>query len=195
MESETSSGAERAEVEPIIVELDPVVAEMGTTRQLWIPAGPAAERRVVTVMIPPGVQDGTLLRLPGKGEPSPIGGPPSELVVRVQVRSFVPGLVPDSWVAGSRPGTPPRLRRRRPSPRTTILLVILAAVATVLVAAPLIRGSGGDLAPAESGSSSTAATPTAMSPASYQQALTATVRIRTPASTCLVSSSPADTAA
>jgi hypothetical protein len=166
---EPDSSADAGGIEPIIVELDPVVADLGTTRQLWIPTGPGAERRVVTVTIPPGVEDGTLLRVPA-----------GDLVVRVHVQPFVPGLAPDSWVAGSRPGTPPPPRRRRPSRRTTILLVVLAAVGTAVVAVPVIRGSRGDLAPAAPRSSSTAAGPTGMSPARYQGALTAFDKLLTP---------------
>jgi len=187
-----SSGDESG-VEPIVIELDPVVADLGTARQLWIPteteSGP--EHRIVTVEIPPGVKDGTRIRLPGQGEPSPTGGPPGDLVVRIRVKSFVPGLAPDSWAAtppagpagppaASPPGTPPRRRPRR----TTVLLVVVAAVGTV-VAATIVLTAGDDSAPPALGptlasasrpsttTTSATPTPTGMSPASYQKALSA----------------------
>lgn len=39
----------------------------------------------LTVTIPAGVGDGTRLRLAGKGAPSPVGGPPGDLYVLIQV--------------------------------------------------------------------------------------------------------------
>jgi hypothetical protein len=179
------------------------VADLGTSRQLWIPTETESgeEHRVVTVKLPPGVKDGTLLRLPGQGEPSPTGGPPGDLYVRVRVKPYVPGVAPDAWAATAPPGpagppaanwpgapgtaTPPP--RRRSSRRRTVLLVVLAAVGTVVAATTFIRTSGGDGAPAAtapalasaSGASTTTpsaptpTTPTGMSPASYQKALSA----------------------
>jgi hypothetical protein len=187
---ESGSSDDTSGVEPIVVELDPIVADLGTARQLWIPTESGLEHRVITVKIPPGVKDGTLLRLPGKGEPSPTGGPPGDLFVHVRVMPFVPGLAPDSWAAAAPadpagPAAATPARRRRPSRRTVILLVVLAAVGTVVVATPIIRGSGSDPAPVTAGPAlaSAAGSPTAapsstqapagISPVSYQKALTA----------------------
>ena len=189
---ESASGDESG-VEPIVIELDPVVAGLGTARQLWIPTETESglEHRIVTVTIPPGVEDGTLIRLPGQGEPSPTGGPPGDLLVHVRIKPFVPGSAPDSWAAtppvgpaglpaASPPGTPPRRRPRR----TTVLLVVVAAVGTV-VAATVVLSAGDDSAPpvlgpaqaSASGPSTTTTsgtpTPTGMSPASYQRELSA----------------------
>ena len=38
------------------------------------------------VRIPPGVRDGARIRVPGRGHPSPNGGPPGDLYVRVKVQ-------------------------------------------------------------------------------------------------------------
>ena len=53
---------------------------------------PTLEGRA-TLTVPPGTQSGTRLRLRGKGVPSPRGGSPGDLLVRVQVR--VPREVDD----------------------------------------------------------------------------------------------------
>lgn len=49
-------------------------------------AGRIPKERTLTVKIPPGVDDGTRLRLSGEGEASPSGGPPGDLYVVLSVR-------------------------------------------------------------------------------------------------------------
>ncbi|HEX4979797.1 MAG TPA: molecular chaperone DnaJ [Acidimicrobiales bacterium] len=48
--------------------------------------GRRTEEKVYEVDVPPGVEDGTQLRLPGRGAAGPRGGPPGDLYLHVRVR-------------------------------------------------------------------------------------------------------------
>ncbi|HEY8487277.1 MAG TPA: molecular chaperone DnaJ [Limnochordales bacterium] len=48
--------------------------------------GRVRRRRRITVRVPPGVEDGTRLRIPGEGDVGVDGGPPGDLYVYVKVR-------------------------------------------------------------------------------------------------------------
>lgn len=54
-----------------------------TTKLISYEVGGRKER--VSVKIPPGISSGKKLRLPGKGQPGPYGGPPGDLFVEVKV--------------------------------------------------------------------------------------------------------------
>jgi len=48
--------------------------------------GKVHESQSITVKIPPGIKDGSKVRVAGKGEPGPGGGPPGDLFIRVHVK-------------------------------------------------------------------------------------------------------------
>ena len=60
-------------------------AARGTTRVLELPTAGGPARRV-EVRIPPGVDDGTRIRVAGQGAPGVAGGPPGDLYLTISVR-------------------------------------------------------------------------------------------------------------
>jgi curved DNA-binding protein len=60
-------------------------AYRGTTRQLTLEDAAGATRRI-EVTIPPGVDEGTRVRIAGQGAPGRAGGPPGDLYLVVHVR-------------------------------------------------------------------------------------------------------------
>jgi len=63
------------------LELDFLAAVTGAKRQVTLP-----DALVLEVSIPPGTQDGQILRLRGKGQPGLGGGPPGDALVEIAVR-------------------------------------------------------------------------------------------------------------
>lgn len=56
----------------------------GSEKTISLGRGSHADK--VTVKIPAGIQDGKKLRITGKGSPSPVGGPPGDLYLKVKVQ-------------------------------------------------------------------------------------------------------------
>ncbi|AWM27737.1 DnaJ C-terminal domain-containing protein [Sinorhizobium fredii] len=63
------------------MEVDFLEAVNGAKKQITLP-----DRTTLDLQIPPGTQDGQLLRLRGKGEPGPGGGPAGDALIEVHVR-------------------------------------------------------------------------------------------------------------
>jgi DnaJ-class molecular chaperone len=66
------------------MEIDFLDAVRGITTKIAIESGGKAEK--INVKIPPGVKTGSKIRLAGKGDPSPGGGPPGDLYIEIKVR-------------------------------------------------------------------------------------------------------------
>ena len=68
------------------LELDFLDAVRGGEHRLTLGRGGAGGSETITVRIPPGVDTGGRLRIPGKGAPGVGGGPPGDLSVVLRVR-------------------------------------------------------------------------------------------------------------
>ena len=70
------------------LELDFVDAALGSQQRLTVdrPTGGATRQETLTVRIPPGVGEGSRIRLAGKGGEGAGGGPPGDLFARVRIR-------------------------------------------------------------------------------------------------------------
>ncbi len=62
------------------VTVDFVAAAVGNKRRLTLP-----DQRTLDIVIPPGTDEGTQLRLVGQGQPSPNGGIPGDAYIEIQI--------------------------------------------------------------------------------------------------------------
>jgi DnaJ-class molecular chaperone len=71
------------------LELDFVEAALGVEKRLSVPrpSSSGVRHENVTVRIPPGVEDGGRIRIPGKGGEGAEGAPPGDLYARIRVRA------------------------------------------------------------------------------------------------------------
>jgi DnaJ-class molecular chaperone len=63
------------------LEVDFLDAVNGATRRITLPDGTS-----IDAVIPPGTRNGQVLRMAGKGEPGPDGGPPGDALIEIAVR-------------------------------------------------------------------------------------------------------------
>src|SRR5438270_4367583 len=137
-----------------VIEILPGEAIHGTTKPAFVGG------RMVTVRIPPGVADGTRLRLAGQGTPDS-DGVPGDVYLRIQVRApFRPAR--RGWSTGAKVAT---------GIAAALVIVLVTALITTLITA---RNGGSATDTASAGATTIPATTTvpSVSPATYQQALT-----------------------
>jgi len=66
------------------MEIDFLDSVQGSTTKLALPENGKTQK--IQVKIPAGVKTGSKIRLAGKGDPSPGGGPPGDLYIEIKVR-------------------------------------------------------------------------------------------------------------
>ena len=69
----------------LVYELPVTLREMATGTSKTVAFEHEGRRENINVRIPKGMQDGKRLRVPGKGAPSPYGGPAGDLYVKIKV--------------------------------------------------------------------------------------------------------------
>ena len=69
----------------LVYELPVTLREIATGASKAVAFEHQGRRENITVKIPKGMQDGKRLRVPGKGAPSPYGGPAGDLYVKIKV--------------------------------------------------------------------------------------------------------------
>jgi hypothetical protein len=137
---------------PLIVELEPNDVFADAVKPVFLPWS----GQFVTIMVPAGTPDGTVLRIPGLGLPAVAGGPPQDGHVQVRVRPATApaGPLPSPSPYGPPQGVavpPPQGVGAGPTRRNRIIGGVVAAVllATCCGVARLFSGddSGTDSAP------------------------------------------------
>ncbi len=89
------------------MEIEAWEAAAGATKTVYIPPTSTAGPSTITVRIPPGVVNNTMLRLPGAAAPAGPGLPPGDLVVRVRVRNAPESVPPMTHPISAPPGAYP----------------------------------------------------------------------------------------
>jgi hypothetical protein len=171
-------GGAPGDTDVLTVELDPAEAATGVVKAVTLPDG-----QTLTMRVPPGVRDNSVLRLPG-ARPDPAGGAPYDALVRIRVTGMsAPGgpfLPPYAQQGPYFPPPPPPPTKSGNRSK----LIIAGAVALVLVlcvgcgVTALVtsshksnstNGSGTGTSTVDSPSPSPSPTP--LSPDAYQQEL------------------------
>jgi DnaJ-class molecular chaperone len=99
-----------------------LTAALGGDERLRITT-PSGDPQTIHVKVPPGIEPGAKLRVAGKGQPSPAGGPAGDLLLTVDV------------------GSHPLFRRERLDVLVDVPVNLSEAALGVTVTVPLLRGS------------------------------------------------------
>lgn len=67
-----------------MMQIDFLQAALGTTSKITLSGGNS--QKTITVKIPAGIDNGQTIRLKEKGQPSPYGGPPGDLLIEMKVK-------------------------------------------------------------------------------------------------------------
>ncbi|MCI0363032.1 MAG: DnaJ domain-containing protein [Phycisphaerales bacterium] len=100
-----------------------MTAALGGKEELRIGGADGASR--ISVKVPPGIDSGAKLRIKGRGQPSPNGGPPGDLILTIEV------------------GKHPYFRREGLDVLIDVPITIAEAVLGTSVSAPLLARSAG----------------------------------------------------
>ena len=126
--SQTVGGAGRVRPEPQrgqdiehTITVSFMTAALGGTEELRMGTGDGTNS-TISVKIPPGVESGAKLRIKGRGHPGPLGGPPGDLMLTIEV------------------GKHPYFRREGLDLLIDVPVNISEAVAGTTVTAPLLPG-------------------------------------------------------
>jgi hypothetical protein len=173
---------------PLILELEPTDVFADATKPLFVPW----TGQFVSIVVPVGTPDGTVMRIPGLGAPAVAGGPPQDAFVQVRVKQspyqqygpppqqYGPPQQPQQQPYGPPPVYPPQFAPMAPaksSGATKRNTIIGTGVAAVLLVAccgvvGLLNSDDDDEPGARPLTGGPAVDAPAASPEEYQAALT-----------------------
>jgi hypothetical protein len=161
---------------PLILEIEPTDVYADATKPLFVPW----TGQFVSIVVPVGTPDGTVMRIPGLGVPAVAGGPPQDAYVQVRVKQAVYGPPPQAQYGPPPQFYPPQISPVAPAKaggagkRATIIGTGVAAVLLVACCGVigLMNSDDDDKPGARPLAGGPAADAPALTPEQYQAALT-----------------------